>query len=172
MTTPTATAAVQIAREMGVTVEGAHEIAVAMSALRDYSDDLARRLEDIREKEKNDRRFGAFYTTAKVMSLLGSNNRQSVTNMIRRNTVLRVRTADGRNAFPALQFDQSTGKVIAGLRPVLQVLLPAAATEWTVLDWLVTPMPELEDRRAIDALATDADLVLRLARQDAAAWTG
>lgn len=172
MTTPTADIAVHIAREMGVRVEGAHEIAVTRSALRDYSDDLARRLKDAREKEENDRRFGAFYTTARVMHLLGSNSRQSVTNMIRRNTLLRVRTADGRNAFPALQFDESTGEIISGLRPVLQVLLPTAATPWTVLDWLVTPLPELGDRRPIDALRTDADLVLALARQDAIAWAG
>src|SRR5690625_3280945 len=123
MTTPTAESAVQIAREMGVTVEGAHEIAVTRSALRDYSDDLARRVKEAREKEENDRRFGAFYTTARVIDLLGSNSRQSVTNMIRRHTLLRVRTADGRIAFPALQFDESTGKVVSGLRPVLQALL-------------------------------------------------
>lgn len=172
MVTSTAQAAVRIAREMGVDVEGEHEIALARSAIHDYSDDLARRLEDLRRKEENDRRFGAFYTTAKVMQILGSGSRQSVTNMIGRNTILRVRTADGRNAFPSLQFDESSGTLLSGLRQVLQVLLPAAATPWTVLDWLVTPMPELGGRRAIDAVSNDPADVLALARQDATAWTG
>ncbi len=172
MTTPTTQAAVQIAHEMGVDVEGEHEIALARSAILDYSDDLARRLADMRRKQENDRRYGTFYTTAKVMEILGSGSRQSVTNMIGRNTILRVRTADGRNAFPSLQFDESAGTLVSGLRQVLQVLLPAAATPWTVLDWLVTPMPELGSRRAIDAVCSDPKDVLALARQDATAWTG
>lgn len=170
MSTSTALLAERIAHEMGVTVSGEREIAVARSAIGDYADDLARRVADLRRKEDSDRRFGKFYTTARVMEILGVTSRQSVTNMIRRGTILRVRTADGRNAFPALQFDERTGRVIAGLREVLQVLLPAAATEWTVLDWLVTPMPELGGRRAIDAVVDDARGVLALARQDAAAW--
>ncbi len=172
MTTPTTRAAVQIAHEMGVDVEGEHEIALARSAILDYSDDLARRLADMRRKQENDRRYGTFYTTARVMEVLGSGSRQSVTNMIGRNTILRVRTADGRNAFPRLQFDESSGTLVSGLRQVLQVLLPAAATAWTVLDWLVTPMPELGGRRAIDAVSSDPKDVLALARRDAAAWTG
>lgn len=172
MVVPTAHLAVQIAREMGVSVEGEQEVAVTRSAILDYSDDLARRLEDMRRKEENDRRFGKFYTTAKVMEILGSNSRQSLTNMIGRNTILRVRTADGRNAFPRLQFDEPTGGLIRGLRQVLQVLLPAAATPWTVLDWLVTPMPALDGRRAIDVVHEDDNDVLALARQDAAAWIG
>lgn len=172
MTTPTARVAVRIAHEMGVDVKGEHEIAAARSAILDYCDDLARRLEDMRRKQENDRRFGTFYTTAKVMQVLGTSSRQSVTNMIGRNTILRVRTSDGRNAFPSLQFDESRGGLVDGLRQVLQVLLPAAATSWTVLDWLVTPMPELGGRRAIDAVSGDPGGVLALARQDAAAWTG
>lgn len=172
MVTPATQHAVRIAREMGINVEGEHAIAVTRSAILDYSDDLARRLEDMRRKEENDRRFGEFYTTAKVREILGSGSRQSVTNMIGRNTILRVRTADERNAFPALQFDESAGKLVSGLRPVLQVLLPAAATPWTVLDWLVTPMPELDGRRVIDAVPDDTNDVLALARQDAAAWAG
>ncbi len=156
---------------MGVAVESDREIAVARSAIVDYADDLARRMADLRRKEESDRRFGKFYTTAKVMAILGTGSRQSVTNMIRRNTILRVRTADGHNAFPALQFDEKTGQLIEGLREILQVLLPAAATPWTVLDWLVTPMAEVGGRRAIDAVGDDASGVLALARQDAAAWT-
>lgn len=171
MSAPTARLAARIAHDMGVTIEGDREIAVARSAIVDYADDLARRMADLRRKEKNDRRFGKFYTTAKVMDILGTGSRQSVTNMIRRNTILRVRTADGRNAFPALQFDEKAGRLIDGLREVLQTLLPAAATSWTVLDWLVTPMGEVGGRRAIDAVGDDASGVLALARQDADAWT-
>lgn len=172
MAIPTTQRVVQIARQMGITVEGEQAIAVTRSAILDYSDDLARRLEDMRRKEENDRRFGEFYTTAKVMEILASGSRQSVTNMIGRNTILRVRTADGRNAFPALQFDETAGELVGGLRPVLQVLLPAAATPWTVLDWLVTPMGELDGRRPIDAVCQDTADVLALARHDAAAWSG
>lgn len=171
MTVPTARLAVRIAHDMGVTVAGDHEIAVTRSAILDYSDDLARRLDDLRRKEDNDRRFGKFYTTAKVMEVLGVGSRQSLTNMIGRNTILRVRTADGRNAFPALQFDEAARKLVDGLREVLQVLLPVAATPWTVLDWLVTPMAELGGRRAIDSLSDGSGRVLSLARQDAATRT-
>lgn len=171
MITQTPQNAVQIAREMGIDVAGELEVEIAKSAILDYSRDLAQRLKDMRLKEENDRRFGAFYTTAKAMEILGSGNRQSVTNMISRNTILRVRTADGRNAFPSLQFNESTGKLVSGLRQVLQVLLPVAATPWTVLDWLVAPMPELDGRRAIDAVSSDTKNVLALARQDATAWT-
>lgn len=172
MTAPVAgDAAVQIAQEMGLTVRGRDEIAVAQSAIAGYTDDLSRRLADVRRREDNDRRFGPFYTTAKTMQVLGCRNRQSLSNMIGRHTILRVRTADGRNAFPALQFDVPARRVVPGLRPVLQTLLPPAATAWTVLDWLVAPMPGLAGRRPIDAIqGGDADAVLALAGQDAAAW--
>jgi len=170
MSAPTALLAKQIARDMGVTVTGEREVALARSAIVDYADDLARRMADLRRKEDSDRRFGKFYTTAKVMELLGIGSRQAVTNMIRRGTILRVRTEDGRNAFPALQFDEEAGRLVEGLRDVLTTLLPAAATPWTVLDWLVTPMAELSGRRPVDAVRDNAAGVLALARQDAAAW--
>lgn len=160
--------ATRVAKELGVEPDNAAEMALVRSGLRDALDDLRRRIDDTRQKEANDRRFGPFYSSIKAMEVMGLRDRQSLTNRIRRNTILRVRTADGRNAFPAFQFDDGT--VIDRLRPVLQVLLPAAATPWTVLDWLVDPAPDLDDRSPIDAIRAGDPTVLALARQDAAAW--
>ena len=133
-------------------------------------EELKRRLEAVKQKEENDRLYGEFLTTDRVLKLLNLKHRQGLNGRLERHTILRVKTADGRNAYPALQFE--SGQVLPALKPVLQVLLPAAATEWTVLDWLVHPHPEFDGDRPIDrAIDGDSDEVRAVAEKDASDWS-
>lgn len=138
--------------------------------LESVSEELTHRLAAVKQKEENDRLYGEFLTTERVLQQLKLRHRQALNGRLERNTILRVKTADGRNAYPALQFE--SGQVIPAVKTVLQTLLPVAATEWTVLDWLVHPRGELNGDRPIDRLRNgEAEPVFLLAETEAAAWT-
>lgn len=142
---------------------------IAAQKLGPFLAELREELNDDAIKAAHDRLYGPFYTTERTMRRLGLENRQALTGRVGRNTILRVKTADGRNAYPELQFESAD--VLPTLKPVLQLMLPHVATEWTVLDWLVHPHPELHSRRPIDSLRSgDAEPVLAAARADASAW--
>lgn len=81
--------------------------------------------------------------------------------------VLRLRTADGTDIFPAFQV--RGGLVQPDLRPVLENLRRGVDDPWTWAQWLNTA---LQDRpRPIDELwAGGLTNVLRDARHDAWAW--
>lgn len=132
--------------------------------------ELRSRLAAAKSKEANDRLYGPFLTTERAMRQLKLKNRQALNGRLRRNTILRVKTADGRNAYPSFQFESD--QVLPALRPVLQALLPHVATEWTVLDWLVHPHPYLDDDRPIDRLrAGDTEPVVTAAGEDGSTWS-
>lgn len=142
---------------------------IAAQKLGPFLVELEEELQDDAAKEAHDRLYGPFYTTERTMRVLGLENRQALTGRVGRNTILRVKTADGRNAYPELQFE--SGDVLPALKPILQLMLPHVANEWTVLDWLVHPHPELHSQRPIDSLRSgDAESVLAAARTDASAW--
>lgn len=142
---------------------------IANEVLAPVVEQLKQRLADEDAKTANDRLYGPFLTTERTMLQLNLKNRQALNGRLARNTILRVKTADGRNAYPSLQFESD--QILPALMPVLKTLLPHAATEWTVLDWLVHPHPDLDDDRPIDRLRTDeAEAVMIAAREDASAW--
>ena len=140
---------------------------------------VARELEAQAPKTKrriaNDERYGAFYGTQRTMSELDVNTPQQLSDRVRRNTLLRVKLDGGNlNAFPALQFQNH--KVIPKLKQVLQILVPAAATEWSVLRWLTLALPELGGQRPIDILRNEtssqipAEAVIEAAQATARVW--
>ncbi|WP_313811023.1 hypothetical protein [Glutamicibacter sp.] len=124
----------------------------------------------------NDERFGTFYGTQSAMEALNVRTPQQLTDRIRRNTLLRVKIEGGKiNAFPEFQFKNH--EVIPELKGILQVLLPVAATEWTVARWLTLNQPALQDQRPIDILRGEAEVripmeqVLNAAKDTAQAWS-
>ncbi|GAA1405067.1 hypothetical protein AUR04nite_07250 [Glutamicibacter uratoxydans] len=129
-----------------------------------------------RRRLANDERFGDFYGTSSTMKTLGVQSPQQLSDRIRRHTLLRVKLEDGKvNAFPAFQFKNH--QVIPELKPILQVLIPAAATEWTVARWLTLHQPALQGQKPIDILRGEAEVdvpleqVLNAAKETARDWS-
>lgn len=142
---------------------------IASEKLGQLLDQLKEELAEAEAKLANDRLYGPFLTTERTMKRLGLKNRQALTGRVDRNTILRVKTSDGRNAYPELQFDAD--RILPALKPVLQLLLPHVATAWTALDWLVHSQPSLRNRRPIDMLRDgETELVEAVAREDVSAW--
>lgn len=125
-----------------------------------------------RQHRLNDR-FGRFFTSETARKALQGISRQALKSRIDNNRLLRVETADGKQVYPELQFD-GTGSVLQGLPKILQVLLPAAADEWTVLYWLTAPLEHYNGRTAIEVLrgadTREAKAILKMANDDAAVW--
>ncbi|TAP25199.1 hypothetical protein [Arthrobacter sp. S41] len=123
-----------------------------------------------------DERFGTFYGTERVMTELAVRTPQQLSDRIRRHTLLRVKLEDGKvNAYPAFQFKNH--EVVPGVKKVLQVLLPVAATNWSVARWMTLSMPQLQGMRPIDVLRGEAeteisaDLVFEEALSTRRDWT-
>lgn len=118
-------------------------------------------------------RYGELWSATTVLERTGWKDRHSLTNRLARNTILRITSSDGEFVYPAFQFHG--GDVLRPLRPVLQLMLPAAASSMAVLRWLTAPTPTLNGRSAIDVLrlgpAKDHEFVRQLAEQEAARWT-
>ncbi|MFF1632537.1 hypothetical protein [Leifsonia sp. NPDC058248] len=91
---------------------------------------------------------------------------------------LRLKTADGRNVYPAFQV--TNGALVAGMREVLTVLQSGVADPWTWAQWLNAALPDrsrdatgadVSRRRNIDLLiAGDVDGVIQAAERTAASW--
>lgn len=117
-------------------------------------------------------RLGAFYTTDRVRKVLGGVSRQAVSERVRSDRLLRVKTADGVVLFPAFQF--ANGAVVPGLQKLLEVLLGSNVDGWTVAYWLTARMAQLGETTALDVLASgDTDRIAelqKLAANDAAGW--
>lgn len=96
--------------------------------------------------------LGAFYDTDGVRALLGKPgqpvSKQAVS---KRPDLLALTTGSGRKVFPQLQFQGRAP--VAGLGEVLGVLPEPLVSRWTVASWLVSPAPDLDGQRPIDALA-------------------
>lgn len=118
-------------------------------------------------------RFGRFFTSETARAALQGITRQALNDRVNNNRLLRVETADGKQVYPELQFD-GAGSIVQGLPKILQVLLRAAADEWTVLYWLTAPLDAYSGQTAIDVLRTatarDAKAILQMAKDDAAVW--
>jgi len=88
-----------------------------------------------------DAEIGPFYDTAGVETLLGGVSKQAVEARRKKHTILAVKTADGRWAYPTFQF---TGdEVDPRLVPAIQAFRNAPA--WAAALWFVTPNPDLDE---------------------------
>ncbi len=118
-------------------------------------------------------RVGPFYSIDRVRQILGGArpvSRQAISDRVKNHRLLRVRTADGKNLFPAFQFDD--GAVHAELVKVTQPLLEAGTDGWTVVYWLTTPLPQFDGQTPLALVRAGAtDDVVALARTDAATWS-
>jgi hypothetical protein len=56
----------------------------------------------------------------------------------------------GAIGYPAFQFDGR--QQVPGLGAIVEVLLPAVETSWTIASWLTTPQPDLDGNRPLDLL--------------------
>lgn len=115
-------------------------------------------------------RFGPFLSTARVERLLGV-TRQAISKKVAKGQLLRATTTDGKAVYPRFQF---VGQGISQpLLSVARVLREGGLDEWSILYWLTAPQPELHGLTpAQAALAAEppADLLLRMAREDAGTW--
>ncbi len=88
-----------------------------------------------------DAEIGPFYDTVTVATLLGGVSKQAVEARRKKHTLLAVKTADGRWAYPTFQF---TGDAVdPRLVPAVQAFRSAPA--WSAALWFVTPNPDLDD---------------------------
>ena len=88
-----------------------------------------------------DAEIGPFHETAAVVTLLGGVSKQAVDARRKKHTLLAVKTAGGRWAYPTFQF---TGNAVdPRLVPAIQAFRDAPA--WSAALWFVTPNPDLDD---------------------------
>ena len=93
-----------------------------------------------------DAEIGPFYDTAAVTTLLGGVSKQAVEARRKKHTLLAVKTADGRWAYPTFQF---TGNAVdPRLVPAVQAFRHAPA--WSAALWFVTPNPDLDGASPLD----------------------
>ena len=83
--------------------------------------------------------------------------------------LLRLTMRSGRVGYPLFQFKGR--RQIGGLGPIVRVLSPVAATEWTIASWLTSPNSDLGGDTPIEALRTQQspEPASRAARRFAAA---
>lgn len=125
----------------------------------------------VRQKD----RFGKFYPIDRVRSVLGGSravaiSRQAVNKQVQAKKILRVVTRDGVHLYPAFQF--SGDKVEPTIAQIVNTLATGGMDEWSIVYWLTSPIPELEDHTAVEVVYAGGDLdhLLRLATSDAAHW--
>jgi hypothetical protein len=115
-----------------------------------------------------DAEIGPFYDTAGVEALLGGVSKQAVEARRRARTILALKTADGRWAYPTFQF--TGGDVDPELVPAIQAFRDAPP--WSAALWFVTPNPDLDDATPL-TWARDGhpgDELVTSARRTAREW--
>jgi hypothetical protein len=84
--------------------------------------------------------------------------------------ILECTFADGQTYYPVRQF--SGGKLVPGLREVLDVLFTGVSSEQVAATWLAGPADDGTRRTVWEQLADgDVKSVLAVARQDASRWS-
>ncbi|MFD1846447.1 hypothetical protein [Arthrobacter flavus] len=126
-----------------------------------------------REQSENRlaQKVGPFYDAEGVLNWLGV-SRQAIHKRRGARTILGCRTADGRFIYPVWQF-QNDGRLLARLPEVLKVLAAGIDDPWTWALWLQSAVDEELDGKTVTQWLRDGgdvEPVLRLARNDAAAW--
>lgn len=95
-------------------------------------------------------RVGPFYASSKIERNVGI-TRQAVSERARNHTLLRLATSDELMVFPKFQF-KNDGEVRKNLVSVFKILLDGGVDPWTVAYWLTSPIAELDERTAIEAV--------------------
>lgn len=104
------------------------------------------------------------------MQLLAVTTRQAVYDLSSRHRLLGLPRHGGGMAFPAFQFDPSTGRPYDVVPGLLSTFAAAGVDPYTVATWLATAQDELEDRPLASVLADPAatDALQRAAERTAA----
>jgi hypothetical protein len=111
---------------------------------------------------------GPLLTSGDVRTLLGDVSRQRVDELLRARRLIAPQDSSGRRQFPLFQFDD--GQPIAPLVSAYWTVADGALSEWTAASWCVTADEALGGMSPVDwsRARKDPDLLLALARQDAA----
>lgn len=116
-----------------------------------------------------DGQIGPFYTTQKLVDLLGC-SRQAINDRVHRSTLLALRTSDDVLVYPIWQFEGD--HVVPGLGDVLSVFRGARIDPWLIASWLRAPQYNLDERSVVDWLTAgfDASPARELAQAAKARW--
>jgi hypothetical protein len=112
--------------------------------------------------------LGPLLTSAQVRELLGHVSRQRVDELLRSRRLIGMSDRSGRRRFPLFQFRD--GRPAETLVAAYWTVADGGADEWTAASWCVAPDPALEGSSPVQwsQADRDAELLLRVARQDAA----
>lgn len=112
--------------------------------------------------------LGPLLTSAQVRELLGQVSRQRVDELLRSRRLIGMSDRSGRRRFPLFQFRD--GRPAEALVAAYWTVADGGADEWTAASWCVAPDPALEGSSPVQwsQADRDAELLLRVARQDAA----
>jgi hypothetical protein len=112
--------------------------------------------------------LGPLLTSAQVRELLGHVSRQRVDELLRSRRLIGMSDRSGRRRFPLFQFRD--GRPVETLIAAYWTVADGGADEWTAASWCVAPDPALDGSSPVQWSKADSDteLLLRVARQDAA----
>ena len=136
--------------------------------VRDASPDTRYQIERLLRQDADDRawaeQLGPAYRQGDVARLLGK-SRQAVS---ADSSLLRLEMRDGEIGYPVFQFDGR--RALPGIREMIAILGPVAASPWTVASWLTSASTILDGRTPIQALRDGhIEAVTAAARQAAEA---
>jgi len=136
--------------------------------VRDASPDTRYQIERLLRQDADDRawaeQLGPAYRQGDVARLLGK-SRQAVS---ADSSLLRLEMRDGEIGYPVFQFDGR--RALPGIREMIAILGPVAASPWTVAAWLTSASTILDGRTPIQALRDGhIEAVTAAARQAAEA---
>jgi hypothetical protein len=97
--------------------------------------------------------LGELLDVRQTMELLGVTTRQAVYDLAARRRLLGLPRHGGGMAFPAFQFDPTTGRPYEVLPGLLAIFDTAGVDPYTVATWLATGQDELKDRSPASLLA-------------------
>jgi hypothetical protein len=112
--------------------------------------------------------LGPLLTSAQVRELLGNVSRQRVDELLRSRRLIGMSDRSGRRRFPLFQFRD--GRPTETLVAAYWTVADGGADEWTAASWCVAPHPALDGSSPVQWSKSDGDaeLLVRVARQDAA----
>lgn len=146
------------------------DLLVSSGSAQQIAASVIRRLPLAPVKSKMAAAVGPCYSSASLQRDLDF-SRQAISKASIARRVLRLTTADGESVYPAFQVRD--GKLINGLKPVLDVLKAGVDDPWAWALWLNGPIVDSDGattRRIEQLAAGNFELVLRAAKHTAAAW--
>lgn len=116
--------------------------------------------------------FGAV-SASDVADLAGSSaaNRSALAARWRKEGRIFGVSHHGATLFPLFQFDEE-GRPLAVVRDVIEQFRPAAMSDWEIALWFVTRTGWLDDRRPVDLLASEPDLLRQAAANEVVPISG